>query len=553
MKARTLCSKGYFPENLPPVYSTEKFGDFIHENNMNNYIGLYNIDYGVTQYNASKRGHNRRIFGTPNPVPFYNISLFIEKNWNAIEDHFKKSNVSLSAPQESNNRAITITPHRNLQRIKITKLFSKKYLITTDISRFYPTIYTHAIPWAIHGKASSKADRGWRSNTNKFNRLDYYCRMSQSGQTIGIPVGPDTSRIIAELISTSIDVSFYNKYPKASMLRHVDDAWISADNEEEAKRILNYYRESVREYELDISEPKTRIELTSTSFEDDWPARIKDKIEKIYGLGFNDAEIDEIIDLVSFVLQYSHKINDEAPIRYAIRNIDKNRKWGNANQWKIFNQFLKTCVLSFSHSIDYVARVIAWKHRIGGLFDKSEWIKICNEVVKEHAPLNNESECLWACWLIMELGGKLRKDRFISISKHCNSFPLIISWYLLKSGKVSGKIDTSEISERFLKDRFTGPNWLFLHEAVVRDWIKENHFDENSDHEFLKRLRDSKVSFFDENAAPLVFTSNFDGESENQDPLYGIEDSIGGYDDDNNEDDGFSDTDFDDIDDEIGF
>ena len=87
----------------------------------------------------------------------------------------------------------------------------------------------------------------------------------------------------------------------------------------------------------------------------------------------------------------------------------------------------------------------------------------------------------------------------------------------------------------------------------MRDWIKENHFDENSDHEFLKRLRDSKVSFFDENAAPLVFTSNFDGESENQDPLYGIEDSIGGYDDDNNEDDGFSDTDFDDIDDEIGF
>jgi len=31
--------------------------------------------------------------------------------------------------------------------------FRYKYLIKTDIKNFYPSIYTHSIPWALHDKA----------------------------------------------------------------------------------------------------------------------------------------------------------------------------------------------------------------------------------------------------------------------------------------------------------------------------------------------------------------------------------------------------------------
>ncbi|MFM6127183.1 MAG: hypothetical protein ACKPBV_00235 [Sphaerospermopsis kisseleviana] len=30
--------------------------------------------------------------------------------------------------------------------------FQYKYLIKTDIKNFYPSIYTHSIPWALHKK-----------------------------------------------------------------------------------------------------------------------------------------------------------------------------------------------------------------------------------------------------------------------------------------------------------------------------------------------------------------------------------------------------------------
>jgi hypothetical protein len=57
----------------------------------------------------------------------------------------------------------------------------------------------------MHGKAASKKDTSSNSPTVNFNKLDWCLRRGQDGQTIGIPIGPDTSRIIGELICSAID------------------------------------------------------------------------------------------------------------------------------------------------------------------------------------------------------------------------------------------------------------------------------------------------------------------------------------------------------------
>jgi Nitrite/Sulfite reductase ferredoxin-like half domain len=77
----------------------------------------------------------------------------------------------------------------------------------TDIANFYPSIYTHSIPWALLGKQKCKAE----INTPLFkghyaNKLDIFTRNMQDRQTIGIPIGPETSRILAEIISVAIDI-----------------------------------------------------------------------------------------------------------------------------------------------------------------------------------------------------------------------------------------------------------------------------------------------------------------------------------------------------------
>ncbi len=77
--------------------------------------------------------------------------------------------------------------------------FDKLFEVVTDVSRYYGTIYTHIIPWIIHTKVIAKAKR--KDLTLLGNLLDKKLRESNSGQTLGIPIGSDTSLVIAEIIT----------------------------------------------------------------------------------------------------------------------------------------------------------------------------------------------------------------------------------------------------------------------------------------------------------------------------------------------------------------
>jgi hypothetical protein len=101
----------------------------------------------------------------------------------------------------------------------------KRFVLTADFSRYYPSIYTHAIPWAIHGKAAARADI-----TLFGNRLDERIRESQDSQdkqTGGIPIGPDTSFLIGEVVAAAIDRRLEDKIGKLHGTRFVDDYYLS--------------------------------------------------------------------------------------------------------------------------------------------------------------------------------------------------------------------------------------------------------------------------------------------------------------------------------------
>lgn len=79
--------------------------------------------------------------------------------------------------------------------------------VSADLRSFFHSIYTHSIPWAIYGKAWAKipANRGY---THYGNVLDLLSQNLQGAQTIGLPVGPDTSRLLAEVVTSGVDESF---------------------------------------------------------------------------------------------------------------------------------------------------------------------------------------------------------------------------------------------------------------------------------------------------------------------------------------------------------
>ena len=354
-----LLKRGYLPENLPPAFTSEHIADHLPNAPPRGYLMNHRKRLQAARYNASKRGLTRRVFSVVHPVTAHDMATFVDTNWQQLTSFFQRTNASFSVPipDPESRRALIITPHFSLQEAQYARLSSYRFVAYMDIARFYHSIYTHSIPWAFHGKASAKTSRGRRASQLLFDQADSIIRNGQDGQSIGIPVGPDTSRVFAEVIGTAIDIEFENRREgvECTLLRHVDDVWIGANSHADAEMALTRYREAIREFELDINENKTEFFSEDFSFSDSWPAELSAKVE--FAVHSDDARAKHHLRSAlehCFALAVQRK--DDGILRYVLRYLDQNGL--NDGHWDVIEPLLKRSSVHFGHTIDFVGRIL---------------------------------------------------------------------------------------------------------------------------------------------------------------------------------------------------
>ena len=296
-KQRTsiILAKGYFPKELPSAFTTADFGrfagelaedwlalDVVKQKPAGKYQGKkkrgsynYIIEHSEAEMiSAAKRGFERRNLYITHPVPQLFLTYELSKNWKTVQKWLSKRALSLDRITVS-AKSFRGIPEINFDAHRAKKAFieaTANWLVKTDIARFYPSIYTHSIPWAAYGKENVK------KNLKLFDgsladRIDQLLRACNRNQTIGIPIGPETSRIVAEIISSSIDKEFIRQSPDlnvADIDRLQDDWFISSYTMEGAEVALSKIILLYREFGLEINGSKTSIERTSTVSEQQW-------------------------------------------------------------------------------------------------------------------------------------------------------------------------------------------------------------------------------------------------------------------------------------------
>ena len=246
----TLVSRGYFPEELPPPFTSAVFGAFSanKHSSLSALFQRHNSHAKLLTHNLARSGSLRRRLGVPNPIFYHLLSFFIIQNWHELQLAASRSHFSLTTPVEG-TRSRAIERQYSLAQRPIRKAHlrsTSRYILHADINRFYPSIYTHSIPWAIHTKAAAKADR---SNRLVGNNLDRLVRNAQDGQTMGIPIGPDTSLLIAEIVLGAIDAELARRRIIHGF-RYIDDYEFGFRTLSEAEEALAIFQEILNIYEL---------------------------------------------------------------------------------------------------------------------------------------------------------------------------------------------------------------------------------------------------------------------------------------------------------------
>jgi hypothetical protein len=525
-----LLTKGHLPENLPPTFRTDDLGTYL--------AGLAELfskgkPTRAATYNASKRGLTRRVFSFIHPATSHDLAEFISTRAGAINQFIATSTFSMSAPRHTpdGDRAVEIAAHGELEEQRLVRLARYRFVARTDISRYYHSIYTHSVPWALHGKAAAKAEQRPNSAAVYGNRLDQILRHGQDGQTVGIPVGPDASRYVAEIIGTAIDNEFMSRggAGTSTVIRHVDDVWIGADTHAEAEAALWRYRESIRSFELDINEAKTRIHSDDFQFSDSWPTDVAAKIE--FALDSVSRRIPERLRAaLEHAFAMTASTSDDGVLKYTLRFLD--RSIVPLEHWTTIEPFLMRSVTHYSHTVDYVTRMLVWRHLARGDLDTARWSPVLHALIARHGRLGNDGEVCWATYAALRLEIDIPLQIASPAILNCGALTSVA----LLSAAAAGRIDPQvfEVAWPLVSgETGNGAFWPLLLEWKVRQWPHHGELQVGND--LLADLIEQELSIFDVSRLPPVFEAvEFDdfGDVERA-----IEKRSSQYDDDDDEED----------------
>jgi hypothetical protein len=516
---------GYLPENLPPPFHTENIAKYFADN-PSGYLSEVKQPFRSAIYNSSKRGISRRTFSAVHPVTAHDLAEFLQTRAPELDKLFKENRASFSIPRHTpdGDRALEISSHNQLEMERLTRLSGYRFIAKTDISRFYHSIYTHSVPWAFHGKAAAKKVRKFDADDIYFNRLDYILRQGQDGQTIGIPVGPDASRYVAELICNAIDIDFINRcgFDDIAFIRHVDDIWIGAQSHADAERALWFYRSCLREFELDINENKTHIYAANFRFTDSWPSDVASRIE----LAVDAAEYrreERLRAALEYAFDLSLSESDDGILKYAIRQLDlSGHHW---DEWSVLQPFLMRSAIHFGHTLDYVVRVLVWRKLTRDDLDDERWEKIIKTLLDRHGRLGNDSEVCWLIFASIILKAPLPTDIALTVIRNCGALSIVGILNRCSGDKVVFDAAFEVISA----DSAAGPMWPVFLEWGATGWHRSAEVRDLVNNDVLKGMVEREAFVFDSDRLTRVFKGV--EPSKFSDITHAIEARISSYDD----------------------
>jgi hypothetical protein len=134
---------------------------------------------------------------------------------------------------------------------------------------------------------------------NWSNGFDVALQSCQSRETFGIPVGPDTSRLIAELLLAGIekDKDFLAFIKTRPAFRLVDDFIIGFEQEHEARRCLAALRKALWKFNLQLNDEKTSIIASKAVYRDKWEYEHNAIVVSDADVSKQETDIYRLIDL----------------------------------------------------------------------------------------------------------------------------------------------------------------------------------------------------------------------------------------------------------------
>ena len=254
---------------LPPILSTETASDEVFKTVTARFSGANSapnksvVKFAPAQYRIARFDGKVRFMELPHPVPYFFLVQSLVKHWDKVGRLISSPNSRIRPKSYPRDNRIVVfgDSYNNNEELPSFSLNNgspilehslvRGTVVQLDISNFFPSVYTHAIDWAVSGQRSTAHGAG--------SEIDKAFQGVRTKRTDGLSIGPVTSNIAAEMMLHKLDNRLADLTYPALYSRAIDDLTILIPSSEDPDALSNLVSKELSRVGLALNHAKTKI------------------------------------------------------------------------------------------------------------------------------------------------------------------------------------------------------------------------------------------------------------------------------------------------------
>ncbi|MGQ2983124.1 RNA-directed DNA polymerase [Flavobacterium sp.] len=456
-----LMDYGFFPEKISSIFTSQNFGTWARQVGINIYK---NAEFSNITFHLTRNNNAPRVLHIPHPIAYCRLCNEIKKNWNFIYekigevDDYPKRSLIIPKPNNLNNRLISMLTYDRSKDEKfliIDKSYKAKYIVHADIANCYTSIYSHSISWALVGKSVAK------NNTDRkewYNTLDFAIRSVQRNETVGIPIGPDTSAIICEIILSEVDKQL-NDF---NYFRYIDDYRCYCKSKEDAENFIKKLSKELEKFNLRLNQKKTEIISLPQPLEESWVRELKSFANTFLNkIEFTNADINILSEFIDLAIKLSNDNPSSSSIKYAVKILSL-KIYKDVDVYAFIIMYISRVCFIYPYFIDVYYSIFQLNPIPTKLKPLIE-VEI-NSILKEHLEFSRSDIALWGIFLAIEYNFKIDNFEYYSnyLLEDRDCLPVLLCYSYSKKKSLDTKKYFKLISD-LIEEKLEDEWWIYIY------------------------------------------------------------------------------------------
>lgn len=358
----------------------------------------------------------------------------------------------------------------------------KRFLARADVENCFASLYSHSIPWAATGFENAK------KNMNRkdvwYNKLDKASMYTRRNETKGIPVGPGTSGVIAELVLGRVDKALRSS--GFEFVRFVDDYTAYCPSEERARQFVVRCAEELSKYRLGLNRRKTGVHPLPQPMRPEWLHELS-----LWAPWRQKLTPFDVYNYLDLAVGMSKRHPQGSVLKYALKAlVGRRRSLGATSALADYAVELSKYNLSLIPLLGPVLRDLSERgHAVGHASEIAGLVERCGrERVSDGAS--------WAIYYLRVFGGQVPVDALDPLMAAHDSVSLAIAY---STGQPEIVTAVVEYAKKVVKSAGSDDygryeldaQWLLLYQLYRDGKIRSPYKNEPA----FKRMRDMGVTF----------------------------------------------------------